>query len=405
MAEQLSPAPSGSPKWSSNTKLVAGLVSASVLLALLFYFRNIIGPLLLAFIIAFLFHPVIAWISKKTHISWRMAVNIIYILLLVLLAVLIAIAGLAIIQQTTQSLGDVEDFIAELPGYVQVVSTREYTLGPLHLSLAYLDLQEVTRRVLDLVQPALSRAGTLVGSFATGAANTAGWVLFILLVSYFLLSESSQLRGDLVHIEIPGYSEDIRHLIHDLGDTWNAFLRGQLVISFLIFISYYVVMLILGVRLPAVIALMAGLAAFIPYIGPFFTWVFVVIVAFFQPYNYFGLSPFFYVLLILGCCLVLNQVFDNLISPRILGQRLGVHPAAVLIAAIVATDLIGIIGLVLAAPVLATVTLLGRYIARKMLDLDPWVEPEPRPVVVNKFWIHTHRRLLATWRWLRSRLS
>jgi predicted PurR-regulated permease PerM len=76
---------------------------------------------------------------------------------------------------------------------------------------------------------------------------------------------------------------------------------------------------------------------------------------------------------------IVDQIFDNLVSPRILGQALGVNPAAVLIAAIVMTNLIGIIGLLLAAPVLATLKLLGTYTIRKMLDLDPWPEKPPTP--------------------------
>ena len=106
-------------------------------------------------------------------------------------------------------------------------------------------------------------------------------------------------------------------------------------------------------------------------------------------------------LLVLGCCLALNQVFDSYITPRVMGHTLGVHPAGVLIAAIIATDLIGLVGLVLAAPVLATVTLLGRYIIRKMLDMDPWppVKGRPRVTVIHLVAgspaITSHRALAA----------
>jgi len=88
------------------------------------------------------------------------------------------------------------------------------------------------------------------------------------------------------------------------------------------------------------------------------------------------LEPFNYALLVLILAFLLDQIFDNLVSPRLLGDSLGVHPAAVLVAAIVAANLIGIIGLILAAPVLATMNLLSRYVFRKMIDLDPWPEEE-----------------------------
>jgi len=121
------------------------------------------------------------------------------------------------------------------------------------------------------------------------------------------------------------------------------------------------------------------------------------IVAYLQPSNYFGLEPLYYSILVVVLCIILDQIFDNLVVPRIMGQTLGLHPAGVLIAAIIATNLIGIIGLVLAAPVLATIALLGRYVSRKMFDLDPWPPTEVKPRRVELPWTRTGRLLAALW--------
>jgi predicted PurR-regulated permease PerM len=175
------------------------------------------------------------------------------------------------------------------------------------------------------------------------------------------------------------------------------------VISFLVIVSYYVLLTILGTRLTLVIALMAGAARFIPYLGPLVTWTVTAIVAFLQPSNYYGLEPIWYAALVVGLCFLLDQVFDNLVVPRLMGQTLGVHPAGVLIAAIIATNLIGFVGLVLAAPVLATIALIGRYVGRKMFDLEPWPEPETRPEPAQLPWERTRRRLAAFWRMIRRK--
>jgi predicted PurR-regulated permease PerM len=171
-----------------------------------------------------------------------------------------------------------------------------------------------------------------------------------------------------------------------------------LVISFLVVVSYYILLTILGTRLTFAIALMAGVARFVPYLGPLVTWTVTAIVAFLQPSNYFGLDPIWYTVLVVGLCILLDQIFDNLVVPRIMGQTLGLHPAGVLIAAIIATNLIGLVGLVLAAPVLATIALVGRYVGRKMFDLDPWPEPETRPEQALPPWERTRRRMEAFWR-------
>lgn len=402
------PAPSSapSPRWGNNTKLIVGLTVVALMAALLIYFRQIIGPLLLAFVLSVLVQPVAGRLSQATHISWRTSINLIFITIVILTAAGSTLAGLAILQQAESLVDYIQDFVTTLPDLVSELSGQVYTLGPFRLDFSSLDLATLAQQALDLVRPLLGEAGNLVGRLATGTASTFGWLLFILLVSYFVLSESGQLLEDMVHIEVPGYTADIQRLVREMINTWYAFLRGQTIVSLLIVIAYYVMLTILGTRLSMVIALLAGVAAFIPYVGPAITWVVVAIIAYLQGSNYFGLPPLYYAGLIVVFCLLLNQTFDNLITPRILGDTLGIHPAGVLIAAIVATDLIGFVGLVLAAPVLATIAVLARYIGRKMVDMDPWA---PRPSKARRptnRWLGIDpQRVRAAGRWLAQRLS
>jgi predicted PurR-regulated permease PerM len=389
------PTQSESPKWGSTTKTVIGLAIVAIIAALLINFMDVIPPLLLAFILAFFIHPVAAWTSRVLHVGWRGAVNVIYLLLTAALVALITLAGLAIIQQAQSLITYVENFITGLPDLVKNLSTLSYEIGPLRLNFAQLDLQSLVNQVLGIVQPMLGQAGSLLGMLATSAATGLSWGLFIIFVSYFLLSESGQIRENLVHIEIPGYNADIQKLVRKLTGIWDAFLRGQLLISLLVVIAYFIMLSILGTRLALVIAVMAGLARFVPYLGPFITWTVTGIVAFFQASNSFGLEPLGYTLLVLGTCIVFDQIFDNLVAPRILGQTLGLHPAGVMVAAIVAFKWLGIVGLVLAAPALATILLMGRYVGRKMFDLPPWPAHEKPPKKVVPPWKRFQRQLQA----------
>jgi len=393
----------GSPKWGSTTKLVVGLTVIALMAAMLVSFREIIGPIILAFIISFLLHPIVAWFSKLSKLSWRITVSLFYLLLIISLGALITIAGLVIVQQAQGLVTFIESFLTDLPSMVSNLPTKVYLIGPFRLDLSHLDLQAAANQVLSIIQPLLGRAGNLVGKVATSAATTAGWGLFVLLISYFLLSEASQLRENLVYVEIPGYNEDVQRLARELANIWDAFLRGQLIISILVIISYSILLSILGTRMTFAIALMAGLARFIPYVGPFVTWTVTAIVAYLQPSNYFGLDPLQYAILVIVLCIILDQIFDNLVVPRIMGRTLGLHPAGVLIAAIIATNLIGIIGLVLAAPVLATIALLGRYVYRKMFDLEPWPQIESKPEVVELPWTRIRRYWNFFWQKIRRK--
>jgi predicted PurR-regulated permease PerM len=391
--------PSGSPTWGSTTKTVVGLTIVAFVAALLIQFRGIIGPLILAFMLAFLLYPIAAAMTRHFKLPWRMSVNIIYLVLVIILAGLFTIAGLAIVQQIQSLIGFIQGFIPNLPNIVSEVSKQSYQIGPFAVDFSKLNLLDLANRAVSTVQPLFGQITSLISSFATSAGVTLGWSLFVIVISYFLLAESTSLQGAIVKIEIPGYDSDIRRMGSELRKIWNAFLRGQLIIILLVILVYSVLLFILGLRFAFGIALLAGLAKFIPYIGPFIAWMTAFLVAYTQGGNYFGMQPLFYGLMVVVICIVVDQILDQLVTPRFMGQTLGLHPAAVLVSAIVATNLIGIIGLVLAAPVLATITLISRYVLRKMLDLDPW---PPSDVEIRPLEFPLRRWLYRLRAWLRQ---
>ena len=387
-----------SPGWGWTTKLVVGLTIVAIVAAFVIRFRNFIGPIILAAILSYLLHPLVEWLSKIARISWRAAVNIVYILLVVLLVGLSTLTGLAVSQQLQSLIAFVQRFVNQLPELAANLSSQVYMIGPFELNFSQFDIQTITQQVLGILQPLLGRAGGLISGFATGAVGVLGWIAFVLLVSYFLLADASQMQGRFLGLDIPGYASDSLRLGRELQKIWDAYIRGQLIIIVLVVISYSILMTVLGIRFAFGIAILAGLARFVPYVGPLTSGIVTALVAFFQVSNYFGLESLQYAILVVVASVLLDQIYDNLITPRFLGTTLGVHPAAVLVTALIATNLIGIIGLVLAAPVLATTQLIGRYTLRKMFDLDPWPENETMVHPVEMPWVRWMRRLKMWWR-------
>ena len=361
-----------SPDWSSTTKLVVGLTLVAILVALLIYFRSIIGPLLLAVILAYVLHPAAAAFSRATRMSWRWSVNVVFIIFVLILLTILTISGFAIIQQLQSLVGVITTFTLTLPDLVERLSSQVYTIGPYQFGLSQTDLQSVANQILDTLQPALGRFGSLLSSFATTALTVLGWGFFVLVISYFLLARTGEVTDELIKLDIPGYNVDVDRLSFELRRIWNVFLRGQMVIFLLAIILYSLLLGALGIRFVLGLAILAGIARFIPYVGPFIVWIVTFLVALFQRSNYLGLEGWQYAILAVGLCLLLDAMLDNIVVPRFHGDTLGLHPAAVLVAALVAARLIGFVGLVLAAPVLASMVLLTRYFIRKMLDQEPW---------------------------------
>ena len=372
------PAPR-SPRWTTTTKLVVALTLVAVTAGFVIRFQSLLAPLLLAFILTYLLHPLVSLLARGTRLSWRLATAVVFLMLVALLLGLLTLGGVGLFGQIESLIRLVQTGLDELPDLLHQLSTQSWQFGPFHISLGSLDLTNVTDQLLGLAQSLLGQTGSLISTVAGGAVEVFGWAAFVLLISYFVLAESGGLRDNILTLKVPGYVEDLGRLGRELGRIWDAFLRGQVLLFMMTAVIYAIVFGVLGVRYAIGIALLAGLARFLPYIGPAIIWIVLALVTFFQAYKPFGLSPLTYTIIIFVIGLVIDQLFDNFISPRVMAQTLRVHPAAVLLAALIAANLLGVVGVLLAAPMLATLKLLGQYTQRKMLDHDPWPDPEPEP--------------------------
>jgi predicted PurR-regulated permease PerM len=371
--------PAASPRWNAITKLVVALTLIVILGALVVRFHTVIVPILMAFVLAYLLHPLALLMNRKLGLSWRAAVSIVYLVLVLILLALLTWGGVGLIGQIDILIQAVQDNVDRLPEFIAELSQRVITVGSFSLDLSTFDWTSAGQQVLAIVEPMLGKAGGMVGSLASSAAATLGWTAFIVVVSYFFLFESGGLRDQIIQIEIPGYADDIRRLSRRLGLIWNAYLRGQMIVILSTIIIYSIVMGGLGVRYAVGVALIAGFANILPYVGPAITWITIFLLTYFQASNLFGLAPLAYTVLVLGIAILIDQVYNSLVIPRVMARNLKVHPAAVLISALIAANLLGVLGVILAAPLLATLQLVIQYTTRKMMDREPWPVEDDLP--------------------------
>lgn len=395
-----------SPRWSSTTKIVVGLTFVAIVAALLIRFRQIIGPLFIAFVMSYLLYPVACFMHQRLKLSWRLASLILLLVLLVVVLGLLTLGGLAIFNQVQSLITFIQHQIELLPEFVDTITSQPLVIGPFQIDLTTLNATNLADQLLGLIQPVLSNTANILGSVATGAAATIGWILFTVLVAYFMLSDSEGARAQLISVKIPGYSDDFTRMSHELSNVWNAFLRNQIIIFFITVIVYVIILGSLQVNFYFGLALLAGLARFVPYVGPWVTWITYGLVTYFQGTTIFGLTPFGYVLLVVGIAMVVDLMMDNFVVPRMMGDSLKIHPAAVMVAAIVFANLFGLLGVLLAAPVMATLKLISTYVLRKLFDLDPWQGFETRKVKP----LPPVFRYLGAWfrrfgRWIRSKVK
>lgn len=366
---------STSPNWNSTTKVIVTLMILASVIALMLHFSSLLTTLISALIIAILFHPVADWINKKTRIPWAWSVTIVYFLTVLIIFGLATLSGIAIIEQIQGLIKFLQELINDIPEFFNQLTTTVINIGPFTLDFTYIDWNEIGNQLLSTIEPILSNLGNIIGGLASGTADFIGTLFLTLVISFLLLNESGGVRKRILSIELPAYQEDFARLGEKINTTWNAFLRGQAVVFLVRFVLYLIILSIFKVRFLFGMALIATIGNFIPYIGVAISWITIFFVALLQGSTAFSLAPLPYALIVMATGWILDNIYDTFFSPRVMADVLEVHPAAILVGVFVGLNLFGFWGMILAAPIIATLKILFSYVEKKLLDKDPWAEP------------------------------
>ena len=220
------------------------------------------------------------------------------------------------------------------------------------------------QRLLNLANSALGLVGSMI-SFVIG--------LFIMLVMMFYLMRDGPVFTAYLSDSLPeSYRGDLMRLIYEMGRVWNGYLRGQMILNLAVGVATYIVALSLGLPQPLLLALIAGFLELIPNIGPLLSLVPAFILALITPSSTIpGLDAgFTYALVVALAYFMIQQLEAVFLVPRIMGSNLDLHPFVVLLAILVGASLAGILGVIFAAPMVASLRVLGRYVRGKLLDED-----------------------------------
>lgn len=379
-----------SPLWSRTTKTIVVLIGLLFVILLAWRFQSLIGMLIVAAILAYLLDPLITFIGDRTTLGRGAIIAIVYITLAVALIGGFFALGVASFQQIANLIDLAPDLIENATASISALVTRTEPLriGPFTIDPTIIPWERLTEQILGLAQPALTQSTTIVSRFATTTARTVINLFFIFIVSMYFASDLPSMGGYVKSFaQQPGYREDAERLMPELRRVWGAYLRGQIILGLVIFLVVWIGLMILGVQNSLALGLLSGLLEFVPTIGPIIGAVVAILVALFQPDNYLGLASWQYALVVLGLMIIIQQLENNLLVPRIVGGALDLRPLIVIVGVFMGASLFGILGAILAAPVIASMKLLGTYAWRKLFDLPPFPDEEPPE---EAFPLHPH---------------
>lgn len=387
--------------WSRPTKYIAGVGLVLLAIFILYISRSIIPLLILAALIAVLVRPVILWLHNRLNLPRGLAVGLVYLLVIILIPLAILLAVPAIIDAVNFVVG--LDYQAIQQDVVEWARATLLSIQEANLPLPALDdyVDQMAGALLVQIQPAEPSAAPVLPPLETilqslGSALTATFgaaaglvgavasqialVIFMLLASIHMSLGAHTYRSGLLRAAPEAYRPEFAILLARIETLWNAFFRGQLSLMILIGVLSWLGLMILGVPGALYLGIVAGLLEIIPNLGPVIATIPAVIVALLQGSSNFQLSPLVVAGLVILFYVLLQQLENNIIVPRILGDAVELPALVVMAGVLVGASVGGILGALLATPVIATGREIIQYIYRKMQGQDPF---PPRQVELD----------------------
>lgn len=326
--------------------------------ALLYVLAPVLTPFLTAAILAYIGNPLVERLTRW-RLSRTLAVVAVF-LVLTLLGVWLLLVLVPMLERQLELLA------AQVPAALDWLQTRGAPWLQSRLGLAQPpDLGALKTYAAEHWQSAGGLATQLLASVSRSGLVMLGWLANLLLVpvaAFYLLRDWPVLLRRL-HELLPRHVEpEAVRLVRSVDEVLGAFFRGQLLVMLALGVIYTVGLWLVGLELALLIGMLAGLVSFVPYLGLIVGVVVAGIAALLQFHEF---VPLLYVLLVFGVAQLLEGM---VLTPWLLGERIGLHPLAVIFAVLAGGQLFGFFGVLLALPVAAVAVVLLHHAHRRYLD-------------------------------------
>jgi predicted PurR-regulated permease PerM len=325
------------------------LITLVLLFAIWFVYdaRQILTPFVLSLGFAYLFDPLVLKLERWKIPRWLSVITIVVIVLGLFVLLLIFLVP-QIIEQANRLINASIDYSSRLSDWFQ-------NDGLALLSRFHFD----TAKVQDFMLKELpGKIQTIITTFFKGFVNVTtavstaiGQVLNLIIVPFlffYLLKDFPRIKLWLKSLFTPVVGQGIRVYYRHMDTAVSAFFRGQITVCLLISVTTFILLMIFGINYALILALMAGALNIIPYVGLAITLTFGILVGLFSP------SPLITCIKIIAIIEVVQIIESSILSPRIVGHHVGLHPVAVIFSILVFSHFLGFLGLVIAVPVTAT---------------------------------------------------
>ena len=327
------------------------IVLAIFVVWFLYIERAILAPFILAAIFAYIFNPVINFISRSIKLPRTISILSIYILIILLLVYL----GTLLVGQILNESSQLKSFV----GSIVLATQDQYNVLPDFAKPIAVDILDSFEKLNIISTSSIFRI------FPQALSRIFSLLIFGFSAFYFL-KEGRAMVGRFIKIIPNDYRIDTESLLKKINDVFSRYLRGQILLVFLVSVALFIALSIIGVKFALILAIFSGFAEIIPIIGPIFATIVAVLVVLVDGRVNFGLSSLQGAIVVIIIYFVIRQIQDYFVTPHVMGKIVKLHPLIIFFAVLAGQHLLGILGVLLAVPIAATIRILLEFSISKI---------------------------------------
>jgi len=339
------------------------------------YFVYLLSPVLMPFalaaMLAYLGDP-LADRLETLGMGRTLAVTIVFVVLL-----LVTIGALLLLIPLISR--QVDNLIQNLPRYGEWV--RDTAVPWLQAKLRLDPHVFDTSRLVDAVKEHIGSIGTVLGKLSRSGVGVIMWLTNLVLipvVAFYLLRDWDRLVAWIDAMLPRSVEPTVAHLARESDKILGAFVRGQLLVMLALGIFYGSGLALVGLSVGVLIGLIAGLLSFVPYLG-FIIGFGAAVIAVLVQYG-----DWTHLLLVCGVFVIGQLLEGYVLVPKLVGDKIGLHPVAVIFAVLAGGYLFGFLGVLLALPAASVILVLLRYLSERYRRSALYMDTGPSdPAIVD----------------------
>lgn len=328
--------------------LIVGLSFFVVIIFSVSFVGRGLGPFLFSFITSYLLYPKIRSISMNIRCNENITIAMVCVLLFVTFMSIVFVFLPKILHQMIF-------LVRSISVYIEKINLEnEMSFVPEILSLK-IDIKQIFHKTGLLV---VSHSTEILNSLSSYFLSVTKYIVYFLLVplfSFFVLSKWEIILQNFYDLIPRKYLISIQKILKEIDEVISAYIGGQIIISGILSIYYITSLSILGLNFSVLLGFGAGIAIFIPILGIFSVVTVSLIIGCIQ----FNLSP---AILYLSIIFIVGNIIETYcLTPKILGEKVGLHPLFILLSLFMCGGIGGILGLIFAIPIAGILKILIKY--------------------------------------------